>query len=223
MGKNNDVKEYNADLFKMRLKEVSGKNQTQVARDMGINQYTFSHKLKGQKGSGQLTVDDLMQIAGQYHCSVDYLLGLSDHIAVNDSGSTSFAEIIKVFSALYDKGVFKLSDDACQGVEFCNDVFSYFCREISKYKRLLYDGTITSDNFNDLLNGLCGDFDYYCPNQKDLAKIITLDSDFMRFDAWKNKRGADACANMSERDLYKQYVRDVFLPGNISPIDDFEY
>ena len=74
MGKNNDVKEYNADLFKMRLKEVSGKNQMQVARDMGINQYTFSHKLKGQKGSGQLTVDDLMQIAGQYHCSVDYLL-----------------------------------------------------------------------------------------------------------------------------------------------------
>ena len=52
METNSSVSRYNADIFKMRLKEVSGKNQTQVAKDLDMSKDNLNKRLVAKREKG---------------------------------------------------------------------------------------------------------------------------------------------------------------------------
>ncbi len=65
-------------LFKERLKELrieKGLTQTQLAKELRVNQRTISNWEVGER---QPTLDTLEVIAKYFNVSYDYLLGLTD-------------------------------------------------------------------------------------------------------------------------------------------------
>ena len=57
------------------LREDHDLTQQRVAMHLHVRQNTYSQYENGQR---QVPVDVLIQLAGLYHTSVDYLLGLTD-------------------------------------------------------------------------------------------------------------------------------------------------
>lgn len=57
------------------LREDADLNQTQVARFLSMSQTGYS---KYETGENDIPTQVLIKLAGFYHTSVDYILGLSD-------------------------------------------------------------------------------------------------------------------------------------------------
>lgn len=221
MGKKKKTKKagFDGELFLERLLYVSGfRYQKEIADDCGINTTSFSRMING---SQEISLDDLMLFANKYHCSIDYLLGLGESISVSDYELTSFAEIIRVFSALFDKGVFKVS--AGSDVEFCNDIFPFLWDEVKRMKRNVINGNNRKEDFETWLKGFCLRFDYLFPN---LETLQDLEKDFERmketfgFDDsaklfksyadWKKECDDNGVSFKSELDSFSAYADDVF-------------
>lgn len=221
MATKNNLSQYDADFFKARLKHVSGKNLTQIADDMNLSKDNLSKKISNEKGKGHLSVDDLMLIAEKYNCSIDYLLGLGESIRISNNDLTSFTEIIKVFSSLFDKGVLKISSDS--EIEFCNDVFPFLLNRIKQKKLAVAAGYDTDEDFDLWLKGLCRNFDYLFPNHKhlqdmekefekmkqifdfdDSAKLIKSYSD------WQADCKKHGVTFKNDTESYSAYADDVF-------------
>lgn len=244
MGKKAKIKRagFDGDLFLDRLLTVSGfRYQKEIAEDCGINTTSFSRMING---SQEISLDDLMLFANKYHCSIDYLLGLGESIAISDYTLTSFTEIIRVFSALFDKGVFKISSDS--EIEFCNDVFPFLWDEIKRMKLNVINGVIRKEDFETWVKGFCLKFDFLFPNRESLQD---MEKDFEKmkkefgfddsakcirsYSDWKNECKKNGVAFDSEIDSYSAYAEDVFcfLDSRGVPIssrknnngDDFSY
>ena len=207
---------YDKDIVKKRLKEVAGKSFKEIGEEIGINNLTA--KLSGIKNRSHLTVFDLMAISEKYDCSIDYLLGLSERVAINNAGDVLLTDIIKVFDTLFEKGVYSLDSD---NIQLSNDVLNYLYTEIKAMQRLKNSGSLSRDNYETWLNGLCTDFQYYALHspstlkqlEKELKKCHNRDFHFLSFDEWKEKEKEMFLhwGDMSDRQLYKCYVEDVCL------------
>ena len=228
METNSSVSRYNADIFKMRLKEVSGKNQTQVAKDLDMSKDNLNKKISGETGKGHLSVFDLMQIAEKYDCSIDYLLGLSDRMAITSSDEVLLSDVIKVFDALFEKGVFSMDSDS---VKFSNDVFNYFYAELKRIRQLKDTGTITDNDYKNLLKGLVSDFAGYsfmdsstvAQIEKECKELSGKDFHLLNFTEWKEKESDmfKYWDDISDRQLYKCYVEDTyFFRDSIKNLND---
>ena len=57
------------------LREDADKNQTEIARYLGMSQTGYS---KYETGENDIPTQVLIKLANYYNTSVDYLLGLSD-------------------------------------------------------------------------------------------------------------------------------------------------
>lgn len=206
-------------LFYERLCSVSGfSSQKEIANDCGINETSFSRMLNGKQ---PLQLDDLLNISSRYHCSIDYLLGLGESVAISDHDLTSFTEIINIFSALFDKGVFKLSDDS--KIEFCNDVFPFLWNEVKRKKLDVVNGNDSEEDFETWLIGFCSSFDFLFPNRKTLEELkaeheemkALFDFDdsmqvIRPYEDWKKECEKYNIKFNTQRDSYSAYCEDVF-------------
>lgn len=101
--------EFDNATFWIRLTDVSGgKSQVQIAKDCGIGLNSdgkgCSKISKWKSGASIPDIRDLMAIAKTYHCSVDYLVGLSDEKAGRQKDrhddSVTIGDVLRVISAL---------------------------------------------------------------------------------------------------------------------------
>lgn len=62
------------------LREDHDLSQKDLAKILNIGQRTYSHY---ENGTRKIPLDVLVELAGFYHCSVDYLLNRTDKKEVN--------------------------------------------------------------------------------------------------------------------------------------------
>lgn len=101
---NGKEKQLDITKFASRLQEVArnaeNKNvhDNEIAEKLGMDGNTFSKKKNGRQN---WNITDLMNIAAAYHCSIDYLLGLSDVQPKKANAAPTVRDMCIVFSLLY--------------------------------------------------------------------------------------------------------------------------
>lgn len=215
---NSNVKNrnYDADLFLTRLKEVSGhKYQKDIAADLVLNESKLSKKITGET---KWSCDELLQISSKYKCSIDYLLGLDVTRPASNEPEPPFKYPMyaRTISNCFCSGIYIPDDTLMDDIELHNDVARYIFSSIRTMYKNLTDGNITTDIYNTWLDGLCNDFNYivYSPEsiEIDLGKVATdsiTQVSFPNFVAWLQMKKHEDIKDLSTRDLYKHYARQL--------------
>lgn len=152
---------FNSELLKVRLKEVSGKKHFKdIADDCNINPATLSKKCQGNG----LDYSDLLLFAKKYNCSIDYLLGLSDHNnkAAERQQDTlyRYSDFITAAAKLIKHGTISgKKDPNFNCFEIKDPVLKYLFDYLLEYSQLLSDSD--DEIFYTLLRGLNNAFDSY--------------------------------------------------------------
>lgn len=220
----NIVCRYNPELFKQRLKEVSGKNQTQIAQDCSLSKGTLNKRINAK--DGHLTVFDLMDFAQKYDCSIDYLVGLSDVRKKNtpeEKAPLKYSSYARFISDCFHEGLYTLDDTCIDKLALSNEIAKYIFDNILSMRALLVNDTITQDVYNTWLDGLCNDFDYLVISP---ASIVLEKKDgsgqttFPDFENWKFIK--QPIPTLSERELLKAYACELDLYHDIPFRLDYE-
>lgn len=220
---------FNADLFKQRLKEVSGRKYFKdIADDCNINASTLSKKCNGDG----LSHADLLLIAAKYECSIDYLLGISEiksspkEIAPSPKEPLTYSSYARSISDFFNDRLYALDDKIIDAVALNNEIAQYIFSNIVSMRTLLANDTISQDVYNTWLDGLCNDFNYRVVSPASIVLEDSMGSEkpFPDFDAWKFIK--NPIPSLSERELLKAYACELELYSDLPfklKYDDLSY
>lgn len=207
---------FNSDLFKARLKEVSQrKHLKEIAADCGLIASTLSKKCRGEG----LSASDLLIFAEKYGCSIDYLFGLGSSKQITKEPEPQqkqplrYSTYARFVSDCFISGLYVLDDTTIDSIGLHSDIARYIFKNIVIMYKLLSDDAITSDVYNTWLDGLCNDFDYLVVSPASIQLTVGDDENntvsFPNFLAWVQIK--EPIETLSERDLYKSYAAELEL------------
>ena len=207
---------FNSDLFKARLKEVSQrKHLKEIAADCGLIASTLSKKCRGEG----LSTSDLLIFAEKYGCSIDYLFGLGSSKQITKEPEPQpkqplrYSTYARFVSDCFISGLYVLDDTTIDSIGLNSDIARYIFKNIVIMYKLLSDDAITSDVYNTWLDGLCNDFDYLVVSPASIQLTVGDDENntvsFPNFLAWVQIK--EPIETLSERDLYKSYAAELEL------------
>lgn len=117
MNEQTDGKEKQLDItkFASRLQEVARNaenrnvHDNEIAEKLGMDGNTFSKKKNGRQN---WNITDLMNIAAVYHCSIDYLLGLSDVQPKKANAAPTVRDMCRMIADMIDNKIVKVTKGA---------------------------------------------------------------------------------------------------------------
>lgn len=102
---NGKEKQLDITKFASRLQEVARNaenrnvHDNEIAEKLGMDGNTFSKKKNGRQN---WNITDLMNIAAVYHCSIDYLLGLSDTARKEEDKKPTVRDMCRMITDMID-------------------------------------------------------------------------------------------------------------------------
>lgn len=155
-----------------RLKELrknADMTQKEFSEKIGCTMASLSAYENGSKVPPTQT---LINIASEFNCSIDWLLGLRDSQNYDNSSqpAKTYSEYIKLLFALQDKGIDLFADCNCQhpqkdlsnckGIAFNDPIIKLFLKNWQKTATLYKDSTIDKTIYTAWQEKILRDFHY---------------------------------------------------------------
>lgn len=129
---------YDYDSFRKRFNQVTGNEKhSKVAERLDISESKLCNMLSGN-GKANITMKDLYNIAKEYGCSIDYLMGTDNIQPSPQKSSGNFSDFVQRFLYLFEtedawitfaQGI----DDVKLVVMFNNPVIQRFLADLRKH------------------------------------------------------------------------------------------